>query len=577
MAMKPRGDGIFGAIIPAQPNESFVRYYFTATDNLSQSAAGDYGYYYVNDSPLFISDVVADNDDGAPGYTETGSWTLSSGVGYDGGTYHYTLDTSEPSTATWTPDLPRDGVYKVYAAFYRGTNRTTSAPITINHAFGQENVYLDQTGSSLIVEVLLGEFPFNSGTGSSIVMDNSGAPGAYIADAMIFQLPSDPLPVISMMSRSPIIPDDSEPVLVTAKITDNVSVSSASLSYTVDGGASISVPAYDDGAHSDGAAGDSVYGATIPAQTNNAVVSLYFSATDNLGQSATSSVQRFVVGKEVGNVYIVYSSDTSVWGVSGYGGEASWDVFESREGVLNTLYKENFRHSITDSVGNPFKVTWFMHGGAWFNAAPNSTAISATYHIRKNWNDDIELWGDALEYHFHHYVWDEDSWEMAPTFAETIWEYEQIMSQMMLDEYLFITSFRSGWNYMDDVYQQYLERWVPFRMEGTQSDWIPYHPSFSDYKVPGTMKGWEVRHIYTKSVSESIANSILGAADSGGDRVVCIWSHQNEQDFPEQLATVDQNLHSAQSNYPAVQFYYLSAKEGYAPISKQHRYNTSAA
>lgn len=558
------GDFIYGATIPAQPDGSTVAYNYMAIDDLVQSTISITQYYAVGPLPIYLPDTVVDNDDGAPGYMETGQWTTSSSVGYEGGTYRYALASPgvPTSTANWTPDLPRSGVYKVYAAFARGENRPTKAPITINHTAGQAVVYLNQYGSAGIVKILLGEFPFNAGTGGSVQMDNSGDEGAYIADAMIWHLPSDLPPVISMVTRDPIIPNSSESVLVIARILDNVTVSSAILSYTVNSGTPVDVPAYDDGTHGDVNAGDNIYGATIPAMSNGSTVILSYSALDNLGQSSTSPTQRYVVGQETGNIYIVLSSDTSVWSVSGgYYGVANWDVFESQTGVLSQVYDYEFRNAHVDSLGRPFKITWFMHGGAWFTTAVNSTPISATYHIRKNWGDDIEAWGDALEYHFHHYIWDGDSWEMAPTFAETIWEYEWVMSQMMLDEYLFITSFRSGWNYMDDTYQQYLERWVPFRMEGVQPDWVPYHPSFEDYRLPGTMKGWEVRHHYTKSVSASIVDQIFNAAELGTDQVVCIWSHQNEPDFPNQIADVDQRFHEGQTNHPSVQFYYCSAKE----------------
>jgi len=557
------GDSVYGATIPAQPDDSIVAYFYKATDDLGQSATSVTQYYGVGPLPTYLPDVVVDNDDGAPGYIEAGSWTTSSSVGYEGGTYRYAIASPgvPTSTATWTPDLPRGGVYRVYAAFSRGSNRPTCAPLTITHAAGQTVVDLDQYGSSAIIEVLLGEFPFDAGTGGSVRMENSGSEGAYIADAMIWHQPSDLPPIISQVTRNPVVPSATESVLVTACIHDNGAVASAALSYTVNAGTPVIVPAYDDGAHGDGASGDGVFGATIPALPNDSIVGFTYTALDNLGQSAGSPVQRYVVGQEKGTIYVVLSSDTSVWGVSGYPGVASWEVFESRTGVLSQVYDADFRHAHVDSLGRPFKITWFMHGGAWFRTAVNSTLISGTYHIKKNWGEDIEAWGDALEYHFHHYIHDGTSWMMAPTFAETIWEYEWLMSEMMLEEDLFITAFRSGWNYMDDTYQQYLERWVPFRMEGVQSGWVPYHPSFDNFRVPGTMKGWEVRHHYTKSVSASLAGQIFAAADLGVDQVVCIWSHQNEPDFPIQIAAVDQAFHEAQGSYPAVQFYYCSADE----------------
>jgi len=557
------GDSVYGATIPRQPYGSIVAYHFMATDNLGQLSEGVTQYYAVEPLPPYLPDVVVDNDDGAPGYIETGRWITSSSVGYEGGTYRYAFGSPgvPTSTATWTPNLPRGGVYRVYAAFAKGDNRPNNAPVTIVHSEGQAIVSLDQTGGG-IAEVLLGEYPFDAGTSGSVHLDNSGGEGAYIADAMIWHIPSDPPPVISRVTRNPIIPDSSESVLVTARITDNVAVTTASLSYTINSGTPLEVQAFDDGAHGDGEAGDDLYGAAIPPHPDGTTVILHYSARDNLGQLTESPVQRYIVGREARNVYIIISSDTSVWGVTGgYYGVLNWNVFESRTGVLSQVYDHSFRHSHVDSLGRPFKITWFMHGGAWFRTGVNSTPMSATYHIRKNWGDDIEEWGDALEYHFHHYVWNGTKWEMAPTFAETIWEYEWLMSQMMLDEHLFITSFRSGWNYMDDTYQQYLERWVPFRMEGKQSGWVPYHPSFDDYRVPGTMKGWEVRHHYTKSVSPGIANGIFKAADQGVDQVVCIWSHQNEADYPQQITDVDRVLHEAHANYPSVQFHYCSAKE----------------
>ncbi len=558
------GDSVFGASIPAQPNDSIVAYWFLAADDLGQSATSSTLYYGVGPLPPYQPDLVVDNDDGEPGYVEAGTWTTSTSTGYEGGTYRYATASSEvaTSTATWTPNLPRSGVYRVSAAFARGSNRPSSAPMTITHSAGQSVVNIDQTGNSAIVEIPLGDFPFDAGSDGSVRMENNGSAGAYIADAMIWHLPSDTPPSIYRVSRHPAVPGATESVQVTAIVTDNIAVATVSVNSIIDNATPVLIPAFDDGLHNDGFAGDRIYGASIPPQPDGTLVRFTFNATDNLGQSTLSPSQIYVVAQKPRTVYVVLSSDTSVWGVTGgQYGVASWDVFESRTGVLARVYDEVFRYTHIDSLGNPFKITWFMHGGAWFRTAVNSTPISALYHIRKNWEEDIETWGDALEYHFHHYVWDGSDWAMAPTFAETIWEYEWVMSQMMLEENLFVTSFRSGWNYMDDAYQQYLERWVPFRMEGVQSNWVPYHPSFEDYRVPGAMKGWEVRHIYMKSFSASRANQIFAAASLGTDQVACIWSHQNEADYPEQIAAVDQVLHTAQENSPAVQFVYCSARE----------------
>ena len=269
-------------------------------------------------------------------------------------------------------------------------------------------------------------------------------------------------------------------------------------------------------------------------------------------------------------VYVVLSSDTSIWtNTSGsddaytYANEFDFDVFANPNGVYHDVFDSTFRTTHTDSLGYPFKVTWFMHGGGWFQEGTNSNSTTTMYQIRKYWQNELDYWGDALEYHFHHFKWTGSQWAQAPTFAETIWDYEWTTSQMVIDESIYPVSFRSGWNYMDNPYQQYLELWLPFRMEGGSymTDCTPYHPSYTNYQLPGTMKGWEVRHVYMKNFTVSFANQVFNVANQGNDQVVCIWSHQNEADFVSQIAFVDSNLHSAAVTYPDVQFLYCTAKE----------------
>ncbi|MBN1903118.1 hypothetical protein JW926_17485 [Candidatus Sumerlaeota bacterium] len=269
-------------------------------------------------------------------------------------------------------------------------------------------------------------------------------------------------------------------------------------------------------------------------------------------------------------VYVVLSSDTSIWwNASGgndaytYENEFDFDVFSNPEGVFKDVMDEGFRNSHTDSAGKPFKISWFMHGGGWFQKGVNANAITTTYLIKKYWEPELIFWGDEITYHFHHFKWNGSAWVMANSFGDTAWDFDWTMSQMIIDEQVYPISFRSGWNYMDNEYQNYLEPWIPFRMEGAagMTDCTPYHPSFTNYKVPGDMKGWEARHYYMNGFSVSTSNSFFNAASQGKDQVVCIWSHQNEGDFIQQIANVDQALHSSWNNYPEVNFFYCGAKE----------------
>lgn len=143
--------------------------------------------------PLAASaaDIVVDNDTGAPGYVETGTWTSSASTGYNGTTYRFT-DTYKPlSTATWTPTLMAAGRYEVFAALLRSSNRTSSAPYTITHVGGSTVVFIDQRGTG-VGEISLGTFEFSAGTSGKVVLTNTGQTGAHIADAIIFRPVSGP-------------------------------------------------------------------------------------------------------------------------------------------------------------------------------------------------------------------------------------------------------------------------------------------------------------------------------------------------------------------------------------------------
>ena len=138
-------------------------------------------------------EYIVDNDDGSPGYTETGSWSTSSSSGYDGGSYQYAF-TGGSHTATWTASLPQAGNYTCYVIYRAGSNRATSAEYTVYASDGNYTQYVDQSVNNLIW-VNIGTYSFNSGD-NSIMLDAATSSGGdvVIADAVKFVLDSSPTP-----------------------------------------------------------------------------------------------------------------------------------------------------------------------------------------------------------------------------------------------------------------------------------------------------------------------------------------------------------------------------------------------
>jgi N-acetylmuramoyl-L-alanine amidase len=132
-------------------------------------------------------EVIIDNDDGAPGYTETGSWSTSTSSGYLDGTYRYAA-VQKANTATWTGYLSEAGNYEVFVIYRASTNRSTAARYVIHTASGDVEQFVNQQNNNL-VWVSLGTYAFNAGD-NSLTLDALGSSGnkktVVIADAVKF-------------------------------------------------------------------------------------------------------------------------------------------------------------------------------------------------------------------------------------------------------------------------------------------------------------------------------------------------------------------------------------------------------
>jgi hypothetical protein len=99
---------------------------------------------------------------------------------------------------------------------------------------------------------------------------------------------ANPAPTISESGRTPLFPTAKEAVWITSRVGDDRAVRSVVLTYLVGASAAsgVTVTMLDDGAHSDGAAGDGLYGAEIPAEPAGTTVSYHVTATDDFGRSS---------------------------------------------------------------------------------------------------------------------------------------------------------------------------------------------------------------------------------------------------------------------------------------------------
>ena len=249
-----------------------------------------------------------------------------------------------------------------------------------------------------------------------------------------------------------------------------------------------------------------------------------------------------------------------------------------------------FRSKVKDSNNNPFVFTWFMLEGSMVakNTNPEVTHpwISNLEMMQKYHGASLRRVRDEMSFHYHNWIWNDPDgngihhWNQSTTLSEYRDDFLQTVGHFIVDAQIMPASFRSGWHYMDNEWECLLDSLIPYRLQNAAPakhddttepidniydwsraalEWIPYHPAGNDYQSKGSLRGWETRCIYMKSVITSSLASPFLRAMGGEDQVLTIWSHLAESDFPEQIIAVDSVLHRTAQYFPGVVFEYATA------------------
>jgi len=298
-------------------------------------------------------------------------------------------------------------------------------------------------------------------------------------------------------------------------------------------------------------------------------------------------------------IYIVIGSDTAIWdnmNTAVYNCTYNPALYVSEINNTRTVMNPEFRGRFKDSFGDTLSLTWWMMGGNIFRYAVNRNIpypnIMTMYLMKEYYGNKIEMLGDELSLHYHTFKWtdyDGDGkywWNQTFGFMECFDDFNFTLSQLFLEEEVFPVSYRSGWHYMDNDWQNYLNQLLPYslhndyphkRLTDTEPrdnifDWslspstfIPFNPSPQNYQLPGSSKGWNVRSIHLNSIKNNttLLNSIFTKADSGISQIVCIWGHLPETDFNTNIEAVDSVLHKYESLHPGVKFKYVTGTEAF--------------
>jgi hypothetical protein len=298
-----------------------------------------------------------------------------------------------------------------------------------------------------------------------------------------------------------------------------------------------------------------------------------------------------------GEVYLVLGSDTAIWegmSVNRYNCYYKIDLYTNPSRNAYQVMDPAFRAQFIDSYGQPVKMTWWMMAGNIFRYAENTNIpipnIMTMYLMKKYHHDNVIANEDELSLHYHTFYWsdyDNDGifyWNQSLTFLESLDDFNFTLAQFLIDEHVFPVSFRSGWHYMDNDWQHYLDdRVLPYSMHNdwpakrtdliepldntydwslSPAEFVPWHPSTSNYQLPGDGSGWNVRSDHFNGTRYlDLMDTIFAEAADGIDQVACFWGHLPETDFLTNIEILDSLAHRAAAQYPGVNFRYCTAIE----------------
>jgi len=296
-----------------------------------------------------------------------------------------------------------------------------------------------------------------------------------------------------------------------------------------------------------------------------------------------------------GQVYLVLGSDTGIWdglGMSTFHDHYRFDLYTDPQRNAYKVMDPSFRDQITDSYGNTLKLTWWIMGGNTFRYGTNNNVpldnTMVLYLMKKYHDDMINHWGDEVTLHYHDWIWSDYNgdgqyfWNQSTDFSQFKEDFDLTLAQYLIEENVFPVSFRSGWHYMNNEWQNYLNTIIPYSLHDdypnvridtvepldniydwskSSSEFVPFHPSTQNYQLPGDGKGWDNRSIYMANMDTTLMTHVFSQAQNGIDQVVCLWAHLPEDNYLDNITRINQIVHQIAAKFPNVKFRYCTAVE----------------
>ena len=249
---------------------------------------------------------------------------------------------------------------------------------------------------------------------------------------------------------------------------------------------------------------------------------------------------RFLKKRVPGIVYVVDCVDTESNAFNYYRYSQSLNMNTFVPGYLiDQTFETAWRDSLTDSFGGHVKFTWFLMTIEGYRHTPQGiNAIPGRF--LEQFKDRVLSHGDEVAWHYHHadWCWDEQrqakGWKLIRTFSDSVYcektdrrlAFDQMASFVYLNR-VYPASFRSGWNWENTDFSNWLDSLIPFDYSNNWPDIdlsvIAYRPSRKNVFRRGSLSRQVVRCVDRPDTTH--LRALFERASAGEDVIFAYYGH----------------------------------------------------
>jgi hypothetical protein len=259
----------------------------------------------------------------------------------------------------------------------------------------------------------------------------------------------------------------------------------------------------------------------------------------------------------------------------------SWDKIDL---MLNKIMSQEYRNKYLDSSGNGIIYNWHCMDNVGFltNERRRDLGYGNIFTHYKEKNEEYDNLDD-IQWHFHPLSYNREGHICNTSYDNSYDILHEILCRRLIDHKWFPIVNRAGFHAIRQDSSFFLEQWIPFDYSSQamyndiseQSDshrfgdwrrapknWKPYHPSYNDYQIPGSMNRYTTKclNIGTrfKLLDDFEIEMAFKNAIENGSAILSFTNH-DFRDMSVDINDIYTRIHCIAKNYSNVEIVNSSA------------------